>query len=705
MFKTPPIRTTLSATMVFTATMIAHAKPDSGLTMSARDWAKTASVAELTAFSHEPRELIVRLDLSKVDEADASLNAILRSTGGRIRWESRMVPGLIVIEVDAAVSKSLDVARGRSKGVLYAHPAYTLNSQATNDPLWNNLWGLRNDGDVYTCNDCSDQSVNGVAGIDIRMEEAWQIQPNADGVIVAVVDSGVDLEHEDLAEVMWTNPGETPGNGYDDDGNGYADDVNGWSFAQDQPRPPVAENHGTHCSGTIAAKADNDIGLVGVARGASIMPLQFMMLGADGQASGSTSSAMAAIEYAVANGARISNHSWGGPAPSEALREVIASAGNQGHLFICAAGNDGGLVGYPAGFDLDCIVSVAAIRPDGELASFSNRGEGVDIAAPGWGIESCVADGYAHMSGTSMASPHVAGVAALLLAHSGGTATAAQIKQALLTSARPLDSLTNNVETGGMLDAAAALAALNGGGDGGGGGDEGGGTPSDAYGIVQHDGAAPINLSITFTPDGQDWTMCRNEATALPAGNGGGILELSDDDTTWKDLQWSFPFAGESYTQVQVHSNGSMTFAEAPSSYEATPDSFALAPRIAPMMADLNPENGGRVTVLHLDDRTAFTWFEVPSYGSNDTNTMQVELFQDGRIRMTWMDIPVASAQQNIIGIGAAGIAQSNVNMNLSDLCQDDTPPNGPCNGDLDESGRVDVVDLIQLLETWGQCD
>ncbi|MDG1838409.1 MAG: S8 family peptidase [Phycisphaerales bacterium] len=698
MFKTPPSSTTLSAAIVLAATTIAHAKPDSGPTMSARDWAKTASVAELTAFSHEPHELIVRLDLSNLSAADASLNAILRSTGGRIRWESRLVPGLLVIEIDAAVGKSLDVARGRSNGVLYAHPAYTLNSQATNDPLWHNLWGLRNDGDVYTCNGCNDQPVHGVTGIDIRMEEAWQIQPNADGVIVAVVDSGVDLEHEDLAEVIWTNTNETPGNNYDDDGNGYADDVNGWSFSYDQPRPLMAEDHGTHCSGTIAAKADNDIGLVGVARGASIMPLQFMMLGADGQTSGSTTSAMAAIEYAVANGARISNHSWGGPAPSEALREVIANAGNQGHLFICAAGNEGGPVGYPAGFDLDCIVSVAAIRPDGELASFSNRGEGVDLAAPGWGIKSCVAGGYAHQSGTSMASPHVAGVAALLLAHSGGTATAAQIKQALLSSTHPLDSLTNNVETGGMLDAAAALTAL----DGGGGGDE---TPSDTYGILQHVGADPINLSITLTPDGQGWAMCRDEVTALPSGNGGGNLELGDDDTTWQGLRWPFPFAGESYTQVQVHSNGSVTFTEAIASWEATPESFALAPRIAPMMADLNPSIGGRVTVLHLDDRTAFTWFEVPSYGSNDTNTMQVELFEDGRIRMTWMDIPVASAQQNIIGVGAAGVAQSSVNMNMFDSCQDVTPPSGPCTGDLDENRRVDVVDLIQLLEAWGQCD
>ncbi len=698
MFKSSPIRTTLTTTLALTlaAPMIAHAKPNSAPTMSARDWAKTASVAELTAFAHKPRELIVRLDLSKVSAADASLNAILRATGGRVRWESRLVPGLIVIEIDAAVSKSLDVARGRSKGVLYAHPVYTLNADATNDPLWNNLWGLRNDGDTYTCDGCSDQPVNGVAGIDIRMEEAWQIQPNADGVIVAVVDSGVDLEHEDLAEVMWTNTDETPGNGNDDDGNGYADDVNGWSFAHNQPRPPVAENHGTHCSGTIAAKADNDIGLVGVARGASIMPLQFMILEADGQARGSTSDAMAAIEYAVANGARISNHSWGGTAPSEALREVIASAGNQGHLFICAAGNSGGPVGYPAGFDLDCIVSVAAVRPDGELASFSNRGGGVDLAAPGWGIKSCVAGGYGHSNGTSMASPHVAGVAALLLANSGGTATAAQIKHALLTSVRPLDSLANHVETGGMLDAAAALAALNGGG---------GGTPPDAYGIVQHVGADPINLSITFTPDGQEWTMCRDEVAALPAGDGGGNLELGDDDTKWQGLRWPFSFAGESYTQVQVHSNGSVTFAEAPPSWQATPESFALAPRIAPMMADLNPGGGGRVTVLHLDDRTAFTWFEVPAYGSNDTNTMQVELFEDGRIRMTWMDIPTAAAQQNIIGVGAAGVTQSNVNMTLSDLCQDVTPPSGPCTGDLDQSGRVDVVDLIQLLEAWGQCD
>jgi len=580
--------------------------------------------------------------------------------------------------------------------VLYAHPSYEITAQATNDPMWNNLWGLRNDGDVYFCDRCQDDQVNGVAGIDIRMEEAWQIQPNANGVVVAVVDSGIDLNHDDLAGVIWTNPGETTGNDFDDDGNGYIDDVNGWSFAHGQPQPPVAENHGTHCSGTIAATSDNDTGLVGVARGALIMPLQFMTIGADGRTTGTGYHAMQAIEYAVSNGAKISNHSWGSSAPSEALREVIASAGVNGHLFIFAAGNEGGPVGYPAGYDLDCIVSVAAIRPDGELAGFSNRGGGVDLAAPGWGIVSSVAGGYDTYAGTSMAAPHVAGVAALLLAYSGHTATAAQIKHALLSSVRPLDSLAYHVETGGLLDAAAALASLQ---------TDDGGNPGGVYGIMQHTGAAPSNMSVMFTPQGDGWSVCREAVSELPAGNAGTEMQLGDDDSAWQDLRWPFSFAGQSYTHLQLHSNGSVTFAEAPPSWEATLENFQKAPRIAPMMADLNPEAGGRISVLHLADRTAFTWFEVPTYTSNEPNTMQIELFEDGRIRMSWLDIPAAAAELNIIGLGAEGIAQANVDLGQSEACQDDTVPGEPCMGDLDGSGRVDIVDLLNLLESWGQCD
>ena len=674
------------------------ASPSEKSMRSPSEKVNAASIEELTKTPHVANQLVVRLDMQKRSKATASLASICALSRGRIRWESQLVPGLMVLDIDESVAKGLQVARSRGEGVLYSHPSYLMHKLSSNDPKWEELWGLKNTGQTVHSlqSEGGYSSLTGTPGIDIQAEEAWAMQPNANGIVVAVIDGGVDIEHEDLLGTIWTNEGEHPFNGQDDDGNGYVDDVHGWNFANDQANSAVPMDHGTHVAGTIAAIGDNNIGIIGVAPGAAIMPTQFL-----GESGGTDANAMMAIEYAVRNGARISNNSWGGPGSNAGLHDLMAAAGNDyDHLFIVAAGNDGGICNYPAAYDLDCIISVAAVQPDGQLANFSCRGAGVDLAAPGWGVVSSLSgDRYDAWPGTSMAAPHVTGVAALLLARSNGTASAADIKQAILASVRPLNTLSGAVETGGMLDAAAAIAAFDGGSTG----------PAD-YGLLEHAGETLAHTSVTFEPDGLAFDVCHEEGvTTLPVAPNGENLSLDDDASAWVDLDWTFSYAGSSFDRVQVHSNGSITFTDAPWSFEPpSAENFSTAPRIAPMYTDLDPSAAGSVRVNRLEDRVAFSWCSVPAYsnsGTAPTNTMQLELFRDGRIRITWLNTPVFSNQYAIIGLGGEDVENQQMDFNNADVCGDNTTPGGSCAEDVDADGRVDVIDLIRLLEAWGQCD
>ena len=286
--------------------------------------------------------------------------------------------------------------------------------------------------DIYLCD-------AGVTG-------AWD-KSMGDGVTIAVIDTGIDIAHEDLAENIWTNSKEIPDNGIDDDGNGKIDDINGWNFSDDSnivcDNTNIAdENHGTHIAGIIAAVKDNTKGISGVAPLAKIMPLKVFKNG-----KAYTSDIISAIQYAENMGVRIINCSWGSIDDNPALKDVIQ---NSNMLFVCAAGNNSANIDsnplYPAAFDCSNIITVASVNRNGILSGFSNYGEnGVHVAAPGEGIKSTLTgNSYGENSGTSMAAAFVSGEAALVL---GGTSTrgAIELKDQIVRCSEHLSSMVGKV--------------------------------------------------------------------------------------------------------------------------------------------------------------------------------------------------------------------------------------------------------------------
>jgi subtilisin family serine protease len=274
------------------------------------------------------------------------------------------------------------------------------------------------------------------------------------------MDSGVEFNHEDLAANLWTNAGETPGNGIDDDHNGWVDDVHGVNCLSDAGGGMDDNGHGTHVAGTIGAVGNNAIGVVGVDWSVSIMALK--MLGSSG--SGSIDDAVQCLDYATSNGVTLTNNSWTGGGFSQAMYDAISRARSANELFVAAAGNSGAnndtfpAFGYPSSYNLDNIIAVASTDQNDGLASSSNYGAtSVDRAAPGVGILSTVPNnGYATMSGTSMATPHVAGAAALLVASRPGAAYSV-VRSRIFQTADPVASLQGKVATGGRLNVARAI--------------------------------------------------------------------------------------------------------------------------------------------------------------------------------------------------------------------------------------------------------
>jgi outer membrane protein assembly factor BamB/subtilisin family serine protease len=382
----------------------------------------------------------------------ATVDAAEAGEGRHLRQKFARFGDLRVLDVNAAETVAQAIARLRATGRYeFVEPDRIVHATATpNDPSFSGQqWSLANTG--------ANGPGGGTAGADIGALTAWNTLNSAAGVIVAVIDSGARLTHEDLTANLWTNTSGQHEHGMSaTSGNGTTTDTN--------PNDTDV-GHGTHVSGIIGAAGNNGKGISGVAWNVLLMELRFLH-GTGG--SGSTSDAIACINYAIANGAKVINASYGSDASSSAELTALTSARSAGIIFVAAAGNDTRIVdngtAYPAGYALDNIVTVAATDNKDTLASYSNYGAGsVDLAAPGSSIYSTYNTSdtsYTLLSGTSMAAPHVSGAIALLKAKFP-TDTYRQTINRLLRSVTPLAALSGKVQTGGRLNLATALTSTD----------------------------------------------------------------------------------------------------------------------------------------------------------------------------------------------------------------------------------------------------
>lgn len=432
---------------------------------------------------HNPISVMVKF---KAGASENDKGKARQSVNGIKRRAFGLVPGLELLETRIGVAQAVAQLRN-SSGVEYAEPDYVVHSFGTSlppsDNYWNPgahdgltpnlLWGLHNDGRsigwetyYYSTDSWNFYNDKGTQDADIDALEAWQTTTGNAGFTIAIIDTGMDLTHPDLQPNLWT-----------EDSAKEADyRVHGYDFITHTPMVGInnydPNGHGTHTAGTIGAAANNiypissgvSYGVVGVNWSCKLMPLRF--LNTDG--SGYTSDAIEALNYAVSKGVKVSNNSWGGGSYSTPLFNAISNAKEHGHLFVAAAGNEKSnndtRASYPACYNLDNIIAVAATDNDDRLASFSNYGaKTVELGAPGVNIISSypvAKGGFAWLNGTSMATPHVAGVAALVWGYyenQNPTPSYTQIKSKILDTVRPVSSLAGKTITGGVVNAYEAL--------------------------------------------------------------------------------------------------------------------------------------------------------------------------------------------------------------------------------------------------------
>ncbi|WP_138465234.1 S8 family serine peptidase [Poseidonocella sp. HB161398] len=617
------------------------------------------------------QDIIVRL----AEDADAARVAALRETLGAELAETTLAWGFELWRCEGGIDAEALAAAGTgtaaAAGIAYLQENLALDAlDFTADPRAGELWALDNAADT-----------------DIDLPDAWESSRGA-GVLVAVIDTGVDYAHPDLAANIWVNPGEIPGNGLDDDGNGLVDDIHGYDFVETDARPTDGHSHGTHVAGTIAAVAGNGIGIAGVAPEAEIMAVKIM----SDDGTGSLFDAIQGIEYAALMGAQIANCSWGGASYPTALADAIALAGQAGMTIVAAAGNDAKdtdlSAHYPAAIAAPNIISVAATDRDGGLASYSNYGiVSVDVAAPGTGILSTLPGaGYGTKSGTSMATPHVSGIAALILA-SEPWLTPAELRQRLIDSSDPVAELAARTVSGGRVNAAAAvegpaLAAISGrvaeaGGagvagwtvfldtDGDGQRDAGeAATLTAADGRYSFAGLAPGRYDIAVAlPDGwkeagarPEWRAEDTPVAWQELSGRGERLELGDEGLLGFDLPFDAVFYGRSFDRLTVSANGIVSFGSPEPTYRVGAMERAPDWSIAPFWADLTSGYGGQVLWLTEPDRITLQYSGVRSFSGEALLNFEVMLARDGSISFAYGDM---SGLPDRFAIGLRGGSES----------------------------------------------
>ena len=345
-----------------------------------------------------------------------------------------------------------------SRSIIRAHnlvcePNFEIHSNTTpNDTYFSLQWVFKQGSDI-----------------DIDAPEAWGISTGSNSVVVGVIDTGIQLDHPDLASNIWTNPGEIASNSSDDDANGYVDDVHGLNAISNDGNLLDDNGHGTHCAGVIGGRGNNGAGVAGVNWNVGLLGCKFL----SSTGSGSTADAIQCVQYMtdlkLNHGINIVvlSNSWGSTGYSASLLSAFQAAASAGIISVAAAGNDannndGATKNYPASFDDNSIISVAAVSSDGSLSSFSNYGAtSVDLGAPGENIPSTYnSSNYVYLSGTSMATPHVAGAIALMKA-AYPTLTVSQVRDITLQSTQALSSLAGKTVTGGMVNVYSMLLTAN----------------------------------------------------------------------------------------------------------------------------------------------------------------------------------------------------------------------------------------------------
>ena len=537
--------------------------------------------------------------------------------------------------VQAAPGQQIDHQLAKdllAQGVLeYFEPNYivSINDRVPNDPQLGSLWGMNNTGQT-----------GGTSNIDIDAPAAWDLTTGSSTVVVGIVDTGIEYTHPDLAANVWHNPGETPGNGIDDDNNGVIDDYYGYNAIDNNGNPLDLNGHGTHCAGTIGAVGNNGVGVAGVNWNVKLMGLRFL----DANGFGSTESAISAIAYAVRMkqrgiNIRVLSNSWGGGGDSQALRDAIQNAANADILFVAAAGNssqDNDIVpNYPSNYDTPNMLAVAAADANGNLAYFSNYGANtVHLAAPGVDILSTyLGGGYNTLSGTSMATPHVAGVAALVAGREPSLSTVG-LRERLVTTVKVISTLNGLMSSPGMVNAANSLTNAR----------------------------APLP-----PPSSRPSYTFRQVAIAAESSLGSRIFN-QDDGYTEIALPFAFPYFGASYTRAAVSANGRIIPLAAGIALPTGPDyANSLSEGIAVYYDDLYPSpfsSDSGVWMQTAADHITLTWVAV-HYGERsytDTSSelrVQAKLFADGRIEFHYLDAETLDQALSRGGSATVGLAPS----------------------------------------------